>query len=63
MSGLFKTQKPPKPPRPASMPDPEDTNARKARRLQMEMAQTRAGRDATILSGEPVGDYSKKTLG
>jgi hypothetical protein len=63
MSGLFKTPKPPKPAAPTPMPDPEDVQARKARRLQMENAQKRAGRESTILSGEKTGDYSKQTLG
>jgi hypothetical protein len=64
MSGLF--AKPPKikpPPPPAPMPDQDDVAARQARRLAMEKAQRRGGRESTILSSETTGDYSKKELG
>lgn len=62
MASLFKTT-PIKPPPAATMPDPEDMQARAARRKVMEDAQNRNGRDSTILGGGGFGNYSAKTLG
>lgn len=66
MSSLFKTPDIPKPPKPVPMPDPNDQQARAARRQQMEAMRTRGGRESTILSSDTAssgGDYSKKSLG
>ena len=63
MSSLFKTPDIKPPPPPVRMPDPEDVQARQAKRLQMESMRKRAGRESTILTTEGSGDYSKKSLG
>lgn len=64
MAALFKTPKPPQPPQAVAMPDPEDQRARMAKRMQMDAARGRGGRDATILGTPGYGnDYASKKLG
>ena len=47
MSSLFKTPDIKPPPPPTRMPDPEDIQARPAKRAQMEMMRKRSGREST----------------
>lgn len=50
MTGLFKTPKAPVVPPPAPMPTPDDEASRMAKRKAMAAAQSRSGRQSTILT-------------
>lgn len=63
MSSLFKTPKMPKPAPEPVMPDPQDIQARMAKRKAMLDATKRKGRESTILSPIATGDTSGQTLG
>lgn len=70
MGGLFKTPKMkiPDPAPEVAMPDPEDIQARAAKRSAMMDAKKRRGRESTILGptaeeGAAGGNYNRQTLG